>query len=77
MFKQHLYGEYIFTNFNSDLWRCVNRAYPGTPADLCDEFGIAVPDSAQFLRCLIDWCNVGLEFRHYAGRIRINIYKRR
>lgn len=69
--------EFIFRQFEDGMWHCINHDFAGTPADLADEFGIAVPDSAQFLRCILDWDNIGFEFRHYSGLIRINIYTRR
>lgn len=77
MYKQNLHGEYIFRQLNDGLYHCINRDYPDTPVDLCDEFNVAVPDCTQFLRCILDWCDTGFEFRNYGGEIRINIYARR
>lgn len=68
---------FIFRNLSNGMWHCINQDYAGTPADLCEEFGIAVPDSCQFLRCILSWDNVGLEFRAYGGEIRIDLYYRR
>ena len=67
--------EYLFRLMDMGVFVCFNQEYDGTPADLCAEFSICVPDCTQFMRVKNYDEGFGFEFRNYgANLIRINIY---
>lgn len=73
-YLEKLKGEYVFRQLRDDIFHCVNeKEFTGTPADLADLCGVAVPDYTQFLRVIDREQNLHFEFRAYDGCIRINI----
>lgn len=66
--------EYLF-RFNGTRWYCTNHPTAMTPADLADVFGFVIPEYTQFLRIIDTQQELGFEYRHNGGSIRINIYK--
>lgn len=68
-------GVFKFRLMDMGLFVCFDQQYEFTPADLCETFGICVPDCTQFLRVKNYEEGFGFEFRNYgANLIRINIY---